>query len=138
MKQLKWLLATAIFAILLGGCSSDGEVIRVGAPFQEDETSGIKFHTDITDAELITDLRGIINTEKEVEQPADLTGLADTFFTLDIPEEGVSEIWRYVWYQEDGSTILSNDSLAGDENEDQDFFILTADQTEELKRILVE
>ncbi|RAZ81370.1 hypothetical protein [Planococcus halotolerans] len=138
MKQLKWLIATAILAITLAGCSSEEELIRVGAPFQEDETSGIKFHTDIKAAESITDLRGIISTEKEVEKPADLTGLADTFFTLEIPEEGVSEIWRYVWYQEDGSTILSNDNLAGDENEDQDFFILTADQTEELKRILAE
>ncbi|RLQ89873.1 hypothetical protein [Planomicrobium sp. Y74] len=136
MKRLKWLIATAIFAILLGGCSSNNEVIRIGTPFQEDETSGVKFHTDITAAESITDLRDIINTEKEVEQPADLSSLADTFFTLDIPEEGVSEISRYVWYQEDGSTILSNDGLAG--NEDQDFFILTADQTEELKHILAE
>ncbi|QHJ69930.1 hypothetical protein [Planococcus halotolerans] len=138
MKQLKWLIATAILTITLAGCSSEEEVIRVGAPFQEDETSGVRFHTDITDAESITDLRGIINTGKEVDQPADLTGLADTFFTLEIPEEGVSEIWRYVWYQEDGSTILSNDSLSGDENEDQNFFILTADQTEELKRIITE
>lgn len=138
MKQLKWLIGTAILALTLAGCSSDGEVIRVGTPYQEDETSGIKFHTDITDAELITDLRDIINTEKEMEQPADLTGLADSFFTLDIPEEGVSLIQRYIWYREDGSTILSNDSLAGDKNGGQDFFVLTADQTEELKRIITE
>lgn len=136
MKHLKGLIATAVLAITLTGCSSNDEVIRIGTPFQEDETSGVKFHTDITAAESITDLRDIMNTEKEVEQPADLSSLADNFFTLDIPEEGVSEISRYVWYQEDGSTILSNDDLAG--NEDQNFFILTADQTEELKHILAE
>lgn len=138
MKRLKWLIATAIFATTLAGCSSAEEVIRVGAPFQEDETSGVKFHTDIMNEDSISDLRGIINTEKETEKPEDLTGLADTFFTLDVPEEGVSEIWRYVWYQEDGSTILSDDSLSGDENEDRNFYILAADQTEELKRILAE
>ncbi|PKH12113.1 hypothetical protein [Planomicrobium sp. MB-3u-38] len=136
MKHLKGLIAIAVLAITLAGCSSNDEVIRIGTPFQEDETSGVKFHTDITNTESITDLRDIMNTEKEVEQPADLSSLADTFFTLDIREEGVSEISRYVWYQEDGSTILSNDDLAG--NEDQNFFILTADQTEELKHILGE
>ena len=136
MKHLKGLIAIAVLAITLAGCSSNDEVIRIGTPFQEDETSGVKFHADITASESITDLRDIMNTEKEVEQPEDLSSLADTFFTLDIPEEGVSEISRYVWYQEDGSTILSNDDLAG--NEDQNFFILTADQTEELKHILAE
>ncbi|WP_281863375.1 hypothetical protein [Planomicrobium okeanokoites] len=138
MKQLKWLIATAILSIILGGCSSDEEVIRVGAPYQEDETSGIKFHTDITDAESITDLRDIINTEKEVEQSADLTGLADTFFTLDIPEEGVSLIQRYIWYQEDGSALLTHKDLKNNEARNKDVYILAPEQTDELKRILEE
>lgn len=136
MKQLKWLIATAILTLTLTGCSSEEEVIRVGTPYLEDETSGIRFHTDITDTKTITDLRDIIDTEKEVEQPADLTGLADTSFILEIPAEGVLEIWRYVWYLEDGSIILSNDHINGDENAEQDFFVLSADQTAKLKSIL--
>lgn len=136
MKQLKWLIAAVILTLTLTGCSSEEEVIRVGTPYLEDETSGIRFHTDITDTETITDLRDIISTEKEVEQPADLTGLADTSFILELPAEGVLEIWRYVWYLEDGSIILSNDHINGDENTEQKFFVLSADQTAKLKSIL--
>ncbi|MCM3609795.1 hypothetical protein M4S82_00945 [Planococcus sp. MERTA32b] len=138
MKRLKWLIAITITAITLAGCSSDGEVIWVGVPYQEDETSGIKFHTDITDAESITDLRDIINTEKEMEQPADLTGLADTFFTLDIPEEGVSLIQRYIWYREDGSALLTREELKNNEAGNKDVYILAPEQADELKRILEE
>lgn len=138
MKHLKGLIAIAVLAITLAGCSSNDEVIRIGTPFQEDETSGVKFHTDITAAESITDLRDIIDTEKEVEQPADLTGIADTFFTLDIPEEGVSEISRYIWYREDGSALLTREELKNNEANNKNVYILAPEQTEELKRILEE
>ncbi|OHX51149.1 hypothetical protein BB776_00765 [Planococcus salinarum] len=122
--------------LILTGCSSDEEVLRVGTPFQEGETNGVEFHTDITDSELVTDLRDVINLEKEVEKPADLEMKADVFFTLDLPQEGISEIRRYVWYLEDGSTLLTHEDPMDSTEDDRGFYMLAAEQTQELKGIL--
>ena len=123
-------------SVVLTGCGSDEEVLRVGTPFQEGETNGVEFHTDITDSELVTDLRDVISLEKETEKPADLAMKADTFFTLDIPKEGIAEIRRYVWYLEDGSTLLTHEDPTDSAEDDRDFYMLAAEQTQELKRIL--
>ncbi|HSJ39088.1 MAG TPA: hypothetical protein VK945_12850 [Planococcus sp. (in: firmicutes)] len=125
-----------ILSVTLIGCASDEEVLRVGTPFQEGETNGVEFHTDITDSELVTDLRDVISLEKETEKPADLAMKADTFFTLDIPKEGIAEIRRYVWYLEDGSTLLTHEDPTDSAEDDRDFYMLAAEQTQELKRIL--
>lgn len=124
------MLTTIIFlAVLAGGCGSN-EIIRVGTPFQNDGTTGVEFHTDITDSEAMTDLRTVIEMEEETEKPENLTREPDTFFKLDRPEEGVSEIRRYVWYLEDGSSVLSSDESG------QEFFTLTEEQTTDLKSII--
>lgn len=129
-------MATTILFVTLTGCAPDEEVLRVGTPFQEDETNGVEFHTDITDSESVTDLREIINQEKETEKPADLEMKADAFFTLDLPQEGIAEIRRYVWYLEDGSSLLTHEDPTDSPEDDRDFYMLTAEQTQELKRIL--
>lgn len=124
--------------LILTGCSSDEEVLRVGTPFQEGETNGVEFHTDITDSELVMDLRDVISLEKEAEKPADLEMKADTFFTLDLPQEGIAEIRRYVWYLEDGSTLLTHEDPTDSAEDDRGFYLLAGEQTEELKRIIGE
>lgn len=138
MRKIKLLIATALLTASLTGCSSEGEVIRIGEPYLKDETSGVKFHTDVTDPDAIAALRDLVSTEKETEKPEDLLAQADTSFILDIPEEGVLEIWRYVWYQEDGSAILSNEDLVANVKDYQKFYMLAAEQTEELKGIIEE
>lgn len=121
-------------SVILAGCAADEEVLRVGTPFQDGETTGVEFHTDITDAELVTDLRNVIKQEQEAEKPSDLEMKADTFFTLDLPEQGIAEIRRYVWYLDDGSSLLTHEAPL----DSTDFYLLAAEQTEELKRIIGE
>lgn len=120
----------------LAGCAAGEEVLRVGTPFQDGETNGVEFHTDITDSDLVTDLRDVISREKETEKPADLEAKADTFFTLDLPQEGVAEIRRYVWFLADGSSLLTHEDPADSVEDDRDFYMLAAEQTQELKRII--
>lgn len=85
--------------------------------------------TDNTDSASIGALREIIKDEDDTEEPKDLGEVADTFFSLDRPKESTSEIRRYVWYQDDASSILYS--------EGSDIYsALTTEQTNELKRIL--
>ncbi|RNF41199.1 hypothetical protein [Planococcus salinus] len=135
MRKPILLITTFIISIAMAGCASD-EVIRVGTPFNDEGTTGAEFHTDITDSEAITALRRVIETEKKVEKPKDLTREPDVVFTLNRPEESVSEIWRYVWYQDDGSAFLSNEESAVLVERGQDFFALPKEQTNDLKSIL--
>lgn len=51
----------------------------------------------------------------------------ETFFSLDRPKEGVSEIRRYIWYKDDSSAVLYN----GGSN----YSTLTKEQTDELKNV---
>lgn len=127
-----------MLSLTLTGCTADKEVLRVGTPFQEGETNGVEFHTDMTDAELVTDLRDVISLEMEAEKPDDLEMKADAFFTLDLPQEGVSEIRRYVWYLDDGSSLLTHEDPMERTEDDRDFYMLAAEQTQELKRIIGE
>ena len=112
---------------MLFGCSPD-EIIRVGTPFHNNGTDGVKFHDEITDTETITSLRTLIKNAKDIEEPNDLTKEPEVFFSLDKPKEGISEIRRYIWYQDDGSAVLYNEATG--------YSILTKKQTIELKNIL--
>lgn len=136
IRKFQWLVAIFILCVTLTGCSSDEEVIRIGDPFLEEGTSGVEIHTDITEPDVVKKLRDIINSEKETKRPDNLIAQADTFFTLDIPKDSVSEIWRYVWYQENGSAILSNEDIVDDSTDNQKFYALTAEQATELKGII--
>lgn len=111
-------------------------MLRVGTPFQEDETTGVEFHAEIKDSELLADLRDVISLEKEVEKPADLANKADIFFTLDLPQEGIAEIRRYVWYLEDGSALTTHEDHSDSTEDNREFYMLDAKQTQELERIL--
>ncbi|PSL36285.1 hypothetical protein B0H99_107106 [Planomicrobium soli] len=129
MRKSILFIVTVIMSITMAGCAPD-EVIRVGTPFISNGTTGAEFHTDITDSRAITDLRTVLEMEEEIEQPKDLTREPDVVFTIDRPQESVSEIWRYIWYENDGSAFLSSGER------DQGFFALTKEQTDDLKRIL--
>lgn len=110
------------------GCTKE-EVIRVGTPFDDKRGEGVDFNSEITDSEAIRTLRELSKEAEDIEEPKDLKKVADTFFSLDRPKEFTTEILRYVWYQEDGSSILYSGSY-------DIYFILTKEQTNELKRIL--
>ncbi|WP_138420857.1 hypothetical protein [Aquibacillus sediminis] len=111
---------------MLLGCSAD-EVIKVGSPFNDEGTEGVKFNNEITDEEAITKLRTIIDNSKGIDKPS-IENEAEAFFQLDRPDESVSEIRRYIWFQDNGSAVLFD----GGSN----YSILTKEQTLELKSIL--
>ncbi|WP_210468388.1 hypothetical protein [Sporosarcina sp. 6E9] len=101
----------------------------MGTPFNENGIEGVKIHSDITDSASIEALREIIKDEVNIEEPKDLGEVADTFFSLNRLKESISEIQRYVWYQDDASSILYSDGA-------DIYTALTMEQTNELKRIL--
>lgn len=112
------------------GCSIN-EVIRVGTPFNDKRGEGVEFHTEVTDREAITKVRTIINSLEEIEEPQYLKDIPDAFISLDRLAESVSEIRRYIWYQDDGSAILYVDGGSK-------YYKMTKQQHNELKRILEE
>lgn len=120
-------LVLILLAVLVG-CSKD-EVVRVGIPFNNDGNEGVEFHSDILDAESIAVLRKIITDERTIEEPKDLRKAGDIYVSLDRPKEGTTEIHRYVWYQDDGSSILYNEGS-------DTYSALTETQTTELKKIV--
>ena len=130
MKSWMWIILTLIISVVLSGCSAD-EVIQVGTPFNNNGSEGVKFHKEIKDSESIEALRRILDKLEDIEEPNDLNKESETFFSLDRPKEGISERRLYVWYQEDGSSILYNDGV-------NSYFSLTKKQTNELKSILVQ
>lgn len=103
-------------------------MIQVGTPFNENGSEGVLFDKDITDSESIESLREVIKKLEDIEEPEALNNEANISFRLDRPNEGVVEIWLYVFYQEDGSSILYNESSG--------YYALTKEYTDELKGIL--
>ncbi|MDL4842423.1 hypothetical protein [Aquibacillus rhizosphaerae] len=112
--------------VILSGCSAN-EVIRVGTPFEDDDTEGVKFNDEITDDEAITSLRTIIDNSNQIDKPNNKHE-PDAFFQLNRPDDSVIEIRRYIWFQDDGSAVLFD----GGSN----YSTLTKQQTLELKNIL--
>jgi hypothetical protein len=111
---------------MLSGCT-ESDVIRVGTPFSDEGREGVVFDHEITEEEALDRLRTVIEKEESIDE-ASVTGDADVYFQLERPEEGISEIARYVWFQEDGSAVLSGLM--------DEYSTLTEEQTLELKRIL--
>lgn len=122
---MKKLIGIAIIftSLLLFGCSAN-ELVKVGTPVE----GGIDFDFEIKDKEVISRIRGMIKEEPvEIEKPEGLRDIADAFFSLDRPKEGVIEIWRSIWYEEDGTAILFDEFQ---------YYTLTKTQTEQLKHLL--
>lgn len=135
MKKSIVLGIIAAIAIFLSACSSN-EVIRVGVPFTDGITEGVLFKKDINDRASIVTLRTILHNETEVESFDRLSIEPQAVFTIDRPEEGVQEVRRFVWYRDNGGAIMSNERNVLSHKENQEFFRLTAEQTQELKEIL--
>ena len=114
--------------LAISGCSSD-EVIKVGTPFNDNGTTGVKFNKEIRDSESIVRLRTLIDKEQDIEKQTNLNNEPETFFSLDRPMDSVSEFMRYIWYHDDGSAILYNRGS-------DIYSTLTQKQTNELKSIL--
>ncbi|MBU9675185.1 hypothetical protein KQ939_00050 [Planococcus sp. CP5-4] len=133
MKKFLVLLAACLPVMMAIGCSEE-EIVRVGTPFNDEGTTGAEFNTGFTDSETIYELRKIVEMEEKIAPPKELAPVADLVLTLDKPEENVSERWRYVWYMDDGSAVLSNRANAVEE--EQEFYALNEEQTKELKSIL--
>ena len=118
---LSWVLLLSIF---VAGCSSN-EVIKVGEPFYEENREGVTIQHEITDEATVNELRELMG---EAEGAGAVNAEADSYFQIDRPDDHVTDIRRYLWFQEDGSTILYDGH--------NDYFKLNNDNTLELKRLL--
>lgn len=122
-------------AIMLSACTHN-EVIRVGVPFTDGMTEGVHFQKDIKDRASIVSLRTILQNETELESLDRLSIEPQAVFTIDRPDDGVQEVRRFVWYRDNGRAIMSNERNVLSHKENQEFFRLTAEQTQDLKKIL--
>ncbi|WP_434399841.1 hypothetical protein M1Q06_12630 [Planococcus sp. 11815] len=122
-------------AIVLSACTNN-EVIRVGVPFTDGLTEGVHFQKDISDRASIVSLRTILQNETELESLDWLSVEPQAVFTIDRPDDGVQEIRRFIWYRDNGRAIMSNERNVLSHKENQEFFRLTAEQTQDLKKIL--
>lgn len=122
-------------AIVLSACTHN-EVIRVGVPFTDGLTEGVHFQKDISDRASIVSLRTILQNETELESLDRLSVEPQAVFTIDRPDDGVQEVRRFVWYRDNGRAIMSNERNVLSHKENQEFFRLTAEQTQDLKKIL--
>ncbi len=128
IKKFTWIVLLLILPVIFSGCSAS-EVIRVGTPVNGTEAIKFDKEYEIKDSESIEALRSIISEVREIEEPKDLNSEPDTFFSLDRPKEGIAEMWLFVYYQDDGSSILYNDGA-------NIYFALSEEQTNELSSIL--
>ncbi|WOV87896.1 hypothetical protein QWT69_01895 [Sporosarcina oncorhynchi] len=128
MKSRIGIVLTFIILAILSGCSANA-VIRVGTPVHTSGNEGIEFHKEITDSKSIEAVRGIIDNVEEIEKPQDLNKEHETFFSLDRPKEGIAELWLYVYYQDDGSSILYKDGA-------ETYFALSKQETTKLRNII--
>lgn len=131
MKKWTWVLLIISFTMMLAGCTKEA-VIEVGTPFEDDGGSGVNIHTEITDAKMVERLRDIMAEAKEIDEPEDFDKDSQLFFSLNRPKEGVAEIMRHVYLQNDGQSILTIEGYEGPES----YFTLDEKQTNELKDIL--
>lgn len=122
-------------AIMLSACTHN-EVIRVGVPFTDGLTEGVHFQKDISDRASVVTLKTILQNETELESLDRLSVEPQAVFTIDRPDDGVQEVRRFVWYRDNGRAIMSNERNVLSHKENQEFFRLTAEQTQDLKKIL--
>ncbi|MDN4607199.1 hypothetical protein [Sporosarcina highlanderae] len=135
MKKYIWSVLILSIAVIFAGCTKK-EVIRVGTPFNDDGVEGINFHYEITESKSIKALREIVKNADEIDKPKELGKEPEIFFSLDRPKEGISEIRRYVYYQDDGSSILCSEGVSGPDGFLDMYFSLNENQTNELKNVL--
>ncbi|KGR79063.1 hypothetical protein [Ureibacillus manganicus] len=128
IKKFPWIVLLLMLPVIFSGCSAS-EVIRVGTPVNGMEAIKFDKENEIKDTKSIEALRAIISEVREIEEPKDLDSQPDTFFSLDRPKEGIAEMWLYVYYQDDGSSILYNNGA-------NLYFALSEEQTNELRSIL--
>lgn len=135
MKKYIWTVLILSIAIITSGCTKK-EVIRVGTPFNDEGGEGINFHQEITDSKSIEALREIIKNADEIDKPKGLERKPEIFFSLDRPREDVAEIRRYVYYQDDGSSILCSNGVSGPDGFPDRYFSLNENHTNDLKNVL--
>ena len=110
--------------------------MRIGTPVNDEGGEGVNFYNEITDSEAIETLREIVKNADEIDRPKELEEKSDVFISLDETKKGVSEIQRYIYYQEDGSSNLSVDGVSGSDGFSDGYFTLNEKQTDELKIVL--
>lgn len=116
-----------VISSILFACSTK-EIIRIGTPTDEKGVEGVTFYSEVTDQKKISQLRTVVENLERIEDPDNEVELADIYFTLDKPEEYISEITAYIWYMEDGTAILKRS--------DDNYYHATKEQAAILKDIL--
>ncbi|WP_085506572.1 hypothetical protein [Thalassobacillus devorans] len=135
MKYLLLLVLTA--ALLLTGCSTPSEVIRVGEPdMEEDGDQGyiVKGHTivkELENKEDVQQVKQIMKNADKIEEPYNHRDEPhDIFLELYAPDNHVAIQRAYLWYKQEGKAVMMNG--------DEEYFEVSEGQVETLQHYLSE
>ncbi|MGB6407083.1 MAG: hypothetical protein WBF39_06370 [Planococcus donghaensis] len=135
MRRLH-VLALLLVSIIFAGCSSQGEIIRVGEPTVEDTDNeievvikGHEITNEISDESNIEEVKKVVDQIDSIERPdRTVSEPPETFFELYESDNSVSVFQYYLWMQPDGGAILMDSS--------ENFFEVDAENTTTLKEAL--
>lgn len=134
MKKLRAVGAISL-AIMLVGCGNK-EVLNIGKPLQYEGEEEVDFEKEITEAKTIDTVRELIQESEEIEAPETYNKDEAVFFSLDRPKEGVSEMRRYLYIQNDGSSVLKAEGQKGSDDFPDRYYALNEEQTTVLLNLL--
>ncbi len=129
MKLLYIIILILSIGIIISGCSpTPSEFIHVGAPVE----GGVYFSEPITNEEKIEEVRDIFSDLKNTDKPDSPIKKADADIVIKLRTQGgaISEISEYVWYVEDGNSIIK------DLNDN--YKVIPKEKTDRLKALILD
>lgn len=102
--------------VLVSGCSSPSEIIRIGEPSTQktDNHPGyiIEGHNNLKEIKNevdIKEIKRIIETSKKINEPVDvISNPPSVFLELFEPDKSVSLFSYYLWRQSDAGAVIMN------------------------------
>ncbi|KUP09924.1 hypothetical protein Q73_00350 [Bacillus coahuilensis m2-6] len=124
--KAKRLFGVFVLFFMLAACGPR-EVLKIGTPFKDDGQEGVEYEVEVKDAELIEELRVLLDgVNVEATSPGeDFT--ADMTFKVDRPEEHTGVDVTFVWFQEDGSSVIHHPYGS--------YYVLDKEKTERMREI---
>lgn len=152
-KQFLTILLISFSVFIVGCAESNGEstdqktstqngeensvegnkIVLVGTPNSNGEGPSVNMDQEISDSKKVVRVEAVIGTAKKIEEPQqnNIKGDPDLFITITKSsgtKQGTPEERRFVWYQEDGSAVLTDGS--------GEYYTINSGQAKELKEAL--